>query len=120
LRIAKTSKPGSFTEPKPGVFVFDMGRDIVGWCQLKVQGPALTQIILRHAEKLKTDGMLDLTESNGVKATDSYVLRGDGLEICEPRFTCHKFRYVEVTGYPGKPTSDAISVRVLTKLPEGL
>jgi len=119
-RVAKTRKPISCTEPKPGVFVFDVGRDIFGWCQLKAQGPALTKIVVRHAEKLKTDGMLDLAESNGVKATDTYVLRGDGLEICAPRFTCHKFRYVEVTGYPGKPTSDVISACVLTKLPEGL
>lgn len=120
LRIAKTRRPISCAEPKPGVFVFDMGRDIVGWCRLKVQGPAVTQVVLRHAEKLKADGMLDLTGSNGEKATDVYVLRGQGVETWEPQFTCHRFRYVEVTGYPGKPTGDAIEGRVLTKMPSGL
>ncbi len=30
-------------------------------------------------------------------------MKGDGLEVFEPRFTFHGFRYVEVTGYPGAP-----------------
>ena len=120
FRISKARKSISINEPNPGTFIFDMGTNFAGWCQLKVQGPALAQVVLRHATRLKPDGTLDLTESNGVKATDLYVLRGQGDEVWEPRFTCHKFRYVEVTGYPGKPTRDAITARVLTEYPEDL
>jgi alpha-L-rhamnosidase len=120
LQISKTCKPVSISEPNPGTYILDMGTNVTGWCQLKVQGPALTQISLRHATKLKPDGTLDLTDSNGVKATDIYVLRGQGEEIWEPRFTCHKFRYVEVAGYPGKPTKDSITARVLSNSPDGL
>jgi alpha-L-rhamnosidase len=35
---------------------------------------------------------------------DEYILKGAGEEVYTPRFTFHGFRYVEVTGYPGKPT----------------
>ena len=38
--------------------------------------------------------------------TDKYVLKGEGVEIWEPRFTYHGFRYVEVTGFPDKPTPE--------------
>ncbi len=44
------------------------------------------------------------------RATDTYVLRGDPAgETWTPRFTYHGFRYVEVTGFPGKPDRDAIT-----------
>src|SRR5688572_13956612 len=39
---------------------------------------------------------------------DEYILRGEGEEHFLPRFTFHGFRYVEVTGYPGKPTLDSL------------
>ena len=44
------------------------------------------------------------TTSAGRKVTDTYTLKGKGTEVYEPRFTYHGFRFVEVTGYPGKPT----------------
>ena len=37
------------------------------------------------------------------------MLKGQGEEVWQPRFTFHGFRYVEVTGYPGKPGEDAIT-----------
>jgi alpha-L-rhamnosidase len=45
--------------------------------------------------------------------TDVYTKGGDGVETWEPRFTYHGFRFVEVTGWPGKPTLDDIEGRVV-------
>jgi alpha-L-rhamnosidase len=39
---------------------------------------------------------------------DDYILKGDGEEVWNPRFTFHGYRYVEITGWPGKPTPDDI------------
>ncbi len=39
---------------------------------------------------------------------DEYILKGEGEEVYTPRFTFHGFRYVEVTGFPGKPTLSAL------------
>ena len=44
------------SEPKPGVYVFDLGQNMVGWCRLKLRGPAGTRVVLRHAERLNDDG----------------------------------------------------------------
>jgi alpha-L-rhamnosidase len=104
IRVTGTLKPIAVTEPKPGVFVFDMGQNMVGWCRLEVRGPAGKTISLRHAERLKPDGTLYLDNLRTARATDRYTTKGTGREVYEPRFTYHGFRYVEITGFPGKPT----------------
>ena len=104
IRVTATIKPLSVTEPKPGVFIYDFGQNMVGWCRLKVRGQAGTAVSLRFAETLKPDGTLYLDNIRGALVTDTYTLKGGGTETYEPRFTYHGFRFVEVTGYPGRPT----------------
>ena len=108
IRVTGTIKPVKVTEPKPGVFIFDMGQNMVGWCRLAVRGPAGVCVSLRHAETLLPDGTLYLDNLRGAKVTDLYTLKGGGKEVYEPRFTYHGFRFVEVTGFPGKPSLSAI------------
>ncbi|MCS7338498.1 MAG: glycoside hydrolase family 78 protein [Verrucomicrobiae bacterium] len=113
IRVTQTLNPVAVTEPEPGVFIFDMGQNMVGWCKLRVRAPAGTTITLRHAETLKPDGTLYTANLRGAKATDTYVCKGRGLEVYEPRFTYHGFRYVEVRGYPGRPGLHTIQGRVV-------
>ena len=113
MRVTQTLKPVAMTMPKPGVYIFDLGQNLVGWCRLQVTGPAGTQVSLRFAETLKPDGTLYLANLRGARATDTYTLNGAGVEVWEPRFTSHGFRYVEMTGYPGKPTLDSLAGRVV-------
>jgi len=108
IRVTGSIKPIKLTEPKPGVFIFDMGQNLVGWCRLAVRGPAGTTVMLRHAETLLPDGTLYMANLRSAKVTDLYTLKGDGKEVYEPRFTYHGFRFVEVTGFPGKPTLGSI------------
>ncbi len=94
-------RPVAVTEPKPGVFIFDLGQNMVGWCRLYVKGQAGRTITLRHAEVLEPDGMLYTTNLRTARQTDQYTLKGAAngdREVYEPRFTFHGFRYVEVTG----------------------
>ena len=100
------------TEPRPGVYVFDMGQNMVGWCRLKVRGPAGTKVVLRHAEMLNDDGTIYTANLRGAAQINEYTLRGGGEEVFEPHFTYHGFRYVEVTGLPARPAPDAIVGRV--------
>ena len=46
------------------------------------------------------------------RATDTYTLRGGGVEEWEPRFTFHGFRYAEVDGWPGELEPGAITAVV--------
>jgi alpha-L-rhamnosidase len=108
IRVIETLRPRTITEPRPGVYVFDMGQNMVGWCRLKVSGPRGTTVTLRHAEILQPDGMLYRANLRSAKATATYVLRGLGTERYEPRFTYFGFRYVELTGLPSKPSLETI------------
>jgi alpha-L-rhamnosidase len=114
IRVTSTIKPRSMKEIRPGVFIYDLGQNIAGWCRLRVTGPAGTQVTLRHAETLKPDGSLYMANLRSAEVTDRYTLRGTGgQEIWEPRFVSHGFRYVEVTGFPGQPDLESIEGRVV-------
>ena len=113
IRVTETLKPRSVKSPRPGVYVYDMGQNMVGWCRLKVRGAAGTTVQLRHAETLNADGTLYTANLRSAKATDHYTLKGTGTEFYEPRFTYHGFRYVEITGFPGTPDLSVIEGRVV-------
>ena len=102
-------KPIAVTEPRPGEFVFDLGQNMVGWVRLSVNGPAGTTVTMRFAEILNPDGTVYTTNLRSAKCTDQYTLKGEGTETWEPRFTFHGFRYVEMSGFPGTPSIDAIT-----------
>ncbi|HEV8486703.1 MAG TPA: glycoside hydrolase family 78 protein [Blastocatellia bacterium] len=113
IRVTRELKPVAVSEPKPGVYVFDLGQNMVGWCRLNVQGVAGTTVRLRHAEMLNDDGTIYSDNLRAARQTDSYLLRGSGLEVFEPRFTYHGFRYVEVTGLERRPPISLITGCVL-------
>jgi len=73
------------------------------------------------AERLNPDGTIYTENLRTAKATDTYILKGDGEEIFEPHFTFHGFQYVEMTGFPGTPDKGAITGCVVhsTTLPTG-
>jgi alpha-L-rhamnosidase len=114
IRVMETVRPVAMTSPKPGCYVFNMGQNMVGWCRLKVNGPAGTVVTLRHAETLQPDGTLYVANLRTARAADHYTLKGGGEEIYEPRFTYHGFEYVELTGYPGTPSLDTIEGLVVS------
>jgi len=113
LRVTETLRPKSVKQLSPGVYIFDMGQNMVGWCRLTVSGPRGTQVTLRHAETLNPDGSLYTANLRTARAADVYTLKGEGTETWEPRFTYHGFRFVEVTGFPGEPAASALEGRVV-------
>jgi len=105
-RIVEVLRPVGSKEPKPGLHVFDLGRNMVGWCRLKLSAPAGTEITLRHAEAVDPDGSIYTANLRTASQTDRYVCSGRPGEVFEPRFTCHGFRYVEVSGLPAPPSTN--------------
>ena len=100
----ETIHPLEVGEPKPGVYIFDMGRNFSGWVRIRAQGNKGTTIKLRFAETLMPDGTLNRNSLGPTRTEDNFILKGEGIETYEPHFTYHGFQYVEVTGYPGVPT----------------
>ena len=72
----------------------------------------MSTITLRHAEVLEHEE-LGTRPLRTAEATDHFILSG-GEDVFEPTFTFHGFRYVEVDGWPGELTTDAITAVVVS------
>ena len=95
-----------------GRTVLDFGQNLVGRLRIRVEGPAGTEITLRHAEVLE-HGELGTRPLRAAAATDHYTLAGSGVEEWEPEFTFHGFRYAEVDGWPGDFDPSAVTAVVI-------
>jgi len=102
--------PATIREVQPGIVVADYGQVFSGWIRLRITGAAGRTVTMRFAEEVFADGTLDFESAGGDEQIqrDIYTCRGDHEEMYEPRFTWHTFRYVEVTGFPGIPTPEAL------------
>ncbi len=117
-KVMDTLVPVSINEVSPGVYIYDFGQNLTGWAQLTVQGAAGTSVTMRYAERLTDAGDIDQQHiaqfvKSGPFQTDTYILRGEGIEVWEPHFTFHGYQYVQVTGFPGIPTLDSLRARVI-------
>ncbi|VVJ25192.1 alpha-L-rhamnosidase (EC [Amycolatopsis camponoti] len=114
VTVQQEFKPVAWTQPKPGVWVADLGQNFSGWNRLSVTGPAGTTVTMRHAEVLNPDGTIYTTNLRAAQATDRFTLAGTGgTETYEPRFTVHGYRYVELTGLPSAPTASTLTGRAM-------
>ena len=86
-RVTSTIKPVSIKTLKKGVYVYDFGTVFSGWAKLKISG--------KKGSKIKMTFLED--NGNNFEQRDTYILKGEGTEIWEPKFTWHAFRYVEVS-----------------------
>jgi len=103
IRIIETISPVSITEPDSGVYIFNLGQNIVGWCRINISEQAGTRITLRHGEMLTEEGRLYYLNLRRAKQEDVFIASGEINDTLEPRFTYHGFQYVEVTGLSNKP-----------------
>lgn len=108
IQITKIMLPQKIESPQPGLYIYDFGQNYTGFVRLKVRGPRGSRVTIRFAEILKEDGTLNTATNRSALATEIYILKGEGEELYQPHFTYHGFRYVEVTGFPGVPSNDAI------------
>lgn len=77
-------------------FLYDLRESMVGVVRLRLCGPRGQTVRLRYGERLDADGSLHTANLQKARATDHYTLKGGGEETYEPRFTFHRFQYVEV------------------------
>jgi len=112
VRRTAEIKPVAVMQSPAGRTLLDFGQNLVGRLRITVAGPAGQVITLRHAEVLE-GGELGTRPLRLAEATDRYTLKGAGVEVWEPRFTFHGFRYAEVDGWPGELRPDDITAVVL-------
>ena len=104
--IVKSLRAKSVEEVRPGVFVYDMGQNMVGFPEIQLpQGKARDTITLRYGEVKYPDleaydgniGMIMLENIRAALTQDLYIRKG-GVETIRPRFTFHGYRFLEITG----------------------
>ncbi len=115
IRVTEIRKPVKLSEPKPGVYLFDLGVNLTGWVRFEATGEPRHKITLEYNEVLNPDGTLDMKNSHshtyGRYQTDELILNRQGKGAFEPRFTYHGFRYVQVTGLDRKPALASLEAR---------
>lgn len=97
-RQGEVAPKATWTSPS-GALIVDFGQNLVGWVRCEVSGPRGSEIVLHHAEVLEDDE-LALRPLRSATATDRFVLSGE-VDVFEPTFTFHGFRYVQIDGWPG-------------------
>jgi len=109
IKATATLPAKAVTNPKPGIFIYDLGQELAGVAKLRISGTAGTDVQIRFGEILNTDGTLYVENLRNAKATDHYILSGNGVEEYQPSFTFHGFRYLEVSGLAAAPSLQDVS-----------
>lgn len=116
----------SVEEVRPGVFVYDMGQNMVGIPKISLSGmEAGKEVVLRFAEVKYPDlskygsltGMIMLENIRAAMAQDIYITQG-GDEVINPRFTSHGYRFVEITGIRNALPLEAVKGEVISSVHE--
>ncbi|MBS2099946.1 family 78 glycoside hydrolase catalytic domain [Carboxylicivirga linearis] len=112
-------------EVRPGVFIYDMGQNMVGIPKVTLENmDAGQEIILRFSEVLyptlpeykANTGMLMMENIRAAMAQEIYITKGGDTEIIQPRFTYHGFRYLEITGIDKALALEAVKGIVLSSV----
>jgi len=106
IKVVQTILPVAKTNPEPGVYLYDLGQNIPGWWRIHVKGSdglilrvkaAETLNDSKFSEPLKEGDRLSKRQLYQSQIWTDYTLKGEGIEIYEPRFFYTGFRYIEVT-----------------------
>jgi alpha-L-rhamnosidase len=101
IRIIKQIKAKKITEPEKGIYIFDLGQNISGWCEIKINLAPIedkAELQLKYGERLNQDGSLFRANLGLAKNEDVYYINKGRTYTLHPHFTYRGFRYVEVKG----------------------
>lgn len=112
MRVTERVKPVAVTQPQPGLWLFDFGKNLTGAVKFTTTGREGQKLTLHFNEVLKPDGTLNLRHSAGHTwgrfQRGEFILSGRPGDVFDPRFTYHGFRYVQVEGLETPPAPDSM------------
>ena len=109
--IKERIQPVEVIQTPLGETVLDMGQNMVGWVTFRTDAPKGTKIRLQYGELLQ-EGNFYRDNLRTAKAEFTYI--SDGTEaVARPHFTFYGFRYVKISGWPGKINVDDFTGCVL-------
>lgn len=99
-----------------GRMIVDFGENLVGVLALRMQGDRGGKITIRHAEILDRNNELYLKGNRSARCQDTYILKGEGEEYFQPRFTYHGFRYAELRIEGNVDIKDIRAVKISSEM----
>lgn len=136
VRCREVLSAVSVSEPRPGVYVYDMGQNMVGVPSIKFRGKEGQTATIRYGEMKfpdipPADPILPLTADDyermkglvytenyrSALSTDHYTFRGDADgETFSPLLTFHGYRYVQIEGLDEAPALADVKGLVLNSI----
>ena len=78
--------------------IVDAGQNLTGWLRVSLRGKSGESYTLKYAEAIGGSGEIYTDNLRLASQTDVFILGEDGPKTFETTFTCHGFRYVEISG----------------------
>lgn len=91
----------SFNQVNDSLYIFTLPETVSGWSAINVKGKSGDIVRLRFISEEEMD----------YGQTDTYILKGDGEEVWEPKFTWHTFRKIEVISKNAKISEHSLTVK---------
>jgi Alpha-L-rhamnosidase N-terminal domain./Bacterial alpha-L-rhamnosidase. len=118
VRITDRLKPNKVDKKNDSCYVFTFPRNIAGITEVKVKGEKGATLYITHAERLKEDGNIDMSnidvhyrpqDDSDPFQTDVLILSGKE-DTFSPRFNYKGFQYVEIKStHPIQLSADNIT-----------
>jgi len=115
LKIFDRFTTQKITQPRPGVWVYDMGQNASAIPQISVKGKRGSILKITPAELLDDNGLV-MQAPVGTPVYFNYTLSGQGVETWHPQFMYYGFRYIQVEGAVPENESNPGQLPVLTSV----
>ncbi|MEC5144828.1 family 78 glycoside hydrolase catalytic domain [Chitinophaga sp. 212800010-3] len=97
LKVMDTLLPVKVTQPRPGVWIYDLGQNASGIPGIAVTGSKGSTVKITPGELVADDGTVT-QQASGSPCLYNYTLKGEGVEKWHPAFSYYGFRYLQVEG----------------------
>jgi alpha-L-rhamnosidase len=108
--VAKT-----ITQPKPGVWIYDMGQNASAVPMITVKGKRGSVVKITPAELLDDNGLV-MQAPVGAPVYFNYTLSGEGTETWHPQFMYYGFRYIQIEGAVPENQNNPAQLPVLAEV----
>lgn len=125
-RVIESIEPISITKKGYTHYIVDFGQNINGHIRLtlhdskaKRRVPGGDRVSVKYGEALYANGEINfcstINYNNGENGPhmDSFISGGEKLEVFEPRFSNHGFRYADIINYAGVPAAEDIRAQLV-------
>lgn len=121
IKAHREFSPVSLKCIEKGRYIADFGTNMAGVVRIKLPKGMVCgeKITIRHAQLLHANGKLNTDNLRGALCEDTYIASGNSndLEVWQPEFTYHGFRYAEICCEKLIRKSDLTAVMICTDLP---